>query len=112
MLSIRFDPNDVPADAFITADEAWRRCRANPDQALRFGHGDAHGLWFVRVNVVRDHYTLHGLETSAWDGWRRAIGQHEELTQQEIAATDELAAQTEESRRIAPPPWESVRAGA
>jgi len=72
-LQIKFDPRDVPRQSFITAGQAWLDCRSKNSDPNHFGHGSYTGLWFVRVNVIRDHYALNGRETSAWDGWRTAL---------------------------------------
>jgi Transglutaminase-like superfamily len=69
-LRIEFDPANVPRTSFLTAGEAWMEHRAGRSDPRRFGHGEATGLWFLKVNVVRDHYALNGRETSAWDEWR------------------------------------------
>ena len=52
----------------MAAGAAWRECRAGRDDPNRFGHGVAAGLWFVKVNVLRDHHALNNRETSPWDG--------------------------------------------
>ena len=38
----------------------------------RFGHGQTKGLWFMKVDLIRDFYALNNRETSAWDRWRDA----------------------------------------
>jgi hypothetical protein len=43
----------MPRDVFLTAGEAWLRCRAGEESADRFGHGDVKGLWFMKVNVCQ-----------------------------------------------------------
>lgn len=91
-LGIGFDPTDMPQEVFITADEAWRRCRADNGDPASFGHGTACGLWFVRVNVMRDHLVLNGAEVSAWDSWREAGRAHHLLSDAELMAVDEIAA--------------------
>lgn len=47
-------------------------CRSGAGNPAHFGHGADGGLWFVRVNLVRDLLALHKLEMSAWDTWRAA----------------------------------------
>ena len=69
---IAFDPTDVPRHAFMTTGQAWTACRTGKCDPDRFGHGVTKGLWFVKVNVVRDHYALNNRETSPWDSWRSA----------------------------------------
>ena len=102
-LGVAFDPAAVPAGQFITAGEAWRRCRSGRDDPAAFGHGAATGLWFVRINVVRDHLALHETPVSAWDGWRRAEPVHRTLSATDLAATDRLALAQEEAPVV--PPW-------
>jgi hypothetical protein len=62
---ITFDPSDAPRHSFMTAAQAWTACRAGECDPDRFGHGEIKGLWFVKVNVVRDHYAVNNKETSA-----------------------------------------------
>ncbi len=107
-LGIAFDPSDLPADMFITAGEAWRRCRSGEADPEMFGHGTAaSGLWFVRVNVVRDHHSLNGRETSDWDTWRQATAAHRVLSEAECARADGIAAHPD-APFDAPltPPWQ------
>jgi hypothetical protein len=47
-LNIGFEPWDVPVEAYLTAHEAWRVCRASDREHRDFGHGEARGLWFLR----------------------------------------------------------------
>ena len=105
-LGIGFDLADLPDDMFITAGEAWRRCRAGEADPLDFGHGaQASGLWFVQVNVVRDHHSVNGRETSDWDTWRQATAAHHSLSEAECAPADELAAHPEKPTAEPLPPW-------
>ena len=75
----------------MTADAAWRSCRAGRLDAETFGHGPACGLWFIRVNVMRDHLVLNGAEVSTWDAWRNVTAAHHVLSHAELQATDALA---------------------
>ncbi len=105
-LGIGFDFRDLPADMFVTAGEAWRRCRAGEADPMSFGHGEqASGLWFVRVNVMRDHHSVNGRETSDWDTWRQAKAVDHVLSEAECARTDDLAAHPESSSARPSPPW-------
>jgi len=105
-LEIGFDMTDVPPDMFMTAADAWHQCRMKQSDPCAFGQGSAQGLWFVRVNVVRDHYALNASEVSVWDSWRSAIGRHELLTDGDQAATDLIALHPEEAIKSAvAPPW-------
>lgn len=105
-LGVDFDLTDLPADRFITAGEAWRRCRSGEADPVKFGHGEqAGGLWFVRVNVVRDHHSVNGRETSEWDTWRQATVADHVLSDAECAETDELAAHPDSASAEPTPPW-------
>ncbi len=105
-LGIDFDLADLPADRFITAGEAWRRCRSGEADPMKFGHGEqAGGLWFVRVNVVRDHHSVNGRETSDWDTWRQAKAVHHLLSESECAEADEIAADPARPLAGPRPPW-------
>jgi len=89
---IAFDPADVPRGSFITAGQAWTACRAGECDPDRFGHGTVKGLWFLKVNVVRDHFAINHREISAWDAWRSTPGPNRVVSDQEIASLDSLAA--------------------
>jgi hypothetical protein len=99
-LAIRFDATDAPANMFVTAGDAWRLCRkgqSNPDD---FGHGANRGLWFVRVNVMRDHCALNDFEVSKWDSWRLASGAHRLVSDQDQETTDRVALRPEEGNDV------------
>ncbi len=104
-LGIAFDIADLPEDMYVTAGEAWERCRTSRDDAARFGHGAVKGLWFVRVNVMRDHFALNDAETSPWDTWRQASGPHLTVSDPDLHATDKIARDPETTRRDIAPPW-------
>jgi hypothetical protein len=90
--SIAFDPADTPRHAFMTAGQAWTACRASVCDPDRFGHGPTRGLWFVKVNVVRDHFALNSRETSAWDGWRAVPGSKRVVSGRDRTLLDSIAA--------------------
>jgi hypothetical protein len=71
---VRFNTSDMPRDVFLSAGEAWIRCRIGQGDPNRFGHGSTKGLWFMKVNVIRDSFAVKNCETSAWDRWRVARG--------------------------------------
>ncbi len=104
-LGAHFDITDVPADLFVTAGEAWRRCRTGETGGESFGHGSAKGLWFVRVNVVRDHYAINQAELSPWDSWRQATAAHHTVSESDRSTTDRLAEQPEIAKVELTPPW-------
>ena len=70
--NVLFDPTDVPRQSFVTAGVAWLDCRSGRSDPNRFGHGETKGLWFLKVNLIRDHYAVNNQEVSAWDDWRAA----------------------------------------
>ena len=105
-LAITFDATDVPPDLFMPAGDAWRLCRTSHGDPARFGHGDTCGLWFVRVNVVRDHHAINNREISAWDSWRQASGSHRLVDDAAARETDLLAARPEAPLKPGiVPPW-------
>ena len=70
-LNIRFDTLNLPRAQFLTAGEAWRRCRSGEADARRFGISFAglRGLWFVAGSLVRDIAALNKMEMAPWDVW-------------------------------------------
>jgi hypothetical protein len=90
-LDIDFDAADLPAGAFLTAPQAWRLARSGGASGETFGHGDARGLWFIRVNVYRDLLALTNQPVSAWDTWRNASPASKVLGGEVLAAVDSLA---------------------
>jgi hypothetical protein len=104
-LGIQFDATDLPPALFMTAGDSWRLCRAAQSDPISFGHGTAHGLWFIRVNVIRDHYALNEAEVSEWDSWRRTTVPQQLVTEADQRATDLIALHPEVPRVGVTPPW-------
>lgn len=104
-LETKIDPMDVPSDMFVTADEAWRRSRSGEWDADAFGHGEARGLWFVCVNLMRDHLALADCVTSDWDTWRAAAPAFQLLTAETKALADALAASPDATEQTSLVPW-------
>lgn len=88
---IDFNPADMPREVFLTAGDAWMKCRRAQANADAFGHGEATGMWFIKVNVLRDHYVLNGRETSNWDRWREAPAAMRIVHNEELEMLDDLA---------------------
>jgi hypothetical protein len=110
--AVSFDPSDMPRDAFLTGGEAWLQCRTGEQNPCRFGHGGVKGLWFIRVNVVRDAYALNGRETSAWDRWREAPSELRRVSPEELPHVDCLARRPENPLggiMFLGPPWVEAR---
>lgn len=102
---IAFDPADTPRQRFMTAGQAWTACRAGTCNPASFGHGEVKGLWFIKVNVVRDHYAVNNRETSVWDSWRAAPGPKRMVSDQDFSWLDEIAACPERSVTEISPDW-------
>jgi hypothetical protein len=88
---IAFDPANVPRGLFMTAGAAWTACRSGHHDPDRFGHGTTTGLWFVKVNVMRDHYAINNREVSGWDTWRAAPLAQRAISDQDRALLDRIA---------------------
>jgi hypothetical protein len=92
-LNVRFDTLDLPVGQFLTASDAWRRCRSNETDEGRFGISFANlrGLWFVAGSLVRDLAALNKMEMAPWDVWG---AQPQPRAEFGLAFFDELAALT------------------
>jgi hypothetical protein len=92
-LNLDFDTLDLPRTQFLTAGEAWRRCRAGEADEQRFGISFAglRGLWFVAGSLVRDMAALNKMEMSPWDVWGAQPAPQEDF---DLAYFDELATLT------------------
>ena len=91
---LKFNPLDVPRDAFIIAGDAWQQCRAGRADASRFGILDMHGLWFIAGNVLRDLASLNRMEMLPWDVWGLMEMGDGALTDEKKALLDRVAALT------------------
>jgi len=92
LLGIQFDTNDLPADAFVNAAQAWALFASGTVAGENFGHDDATGAWFLRVNLERDLLALRKRETSNWDSWRDAQPGQRELDGDSAARCKAIAA--------------------
>jgi Transglutaminase-like superfamily len=97
-LKIGCDTLDLPRTQFLTASEAWRRCRSGEADEQQFGISFAglRGLWFVAGNVVRDLAALNKMEMAPWDVWGAQPGPEEKF---DLSLFDELAALTRDPDR-------------
>ena len=102
---IEFDPADVPRGLFVSAGEAWLKCRRAEADPCAFGHGEVTGMWFVKVNVLRDHYVMNGRETSKWDRWREAPLLKRSISESELELLDDLAERPEQQLTEILPDW-------
>jgi hypothetical protein len=104
-LGIGFDPANVPRTLFLTAGEAWLDCRAGRSDPDRFGYGEVRGVWFIGLNVFRDHFALNSVETSAWDEWRTAPQANRLVGHDQLDLLDRLAAKPEVELTEVRPDW-------
>ncbi|MBP2486362.1 transglutaminase domain-containing protein [Rhizobium leguminosarum] len=102
---ISFGPANVPRQSFMSAGEAWLECRRAKADPASFGHGNVTGLWFVKINVLRDHYVLNGRETSSWDRWRDAPQPKRAVIGGELELLDALATSPDQPLVEIAPDW-------
>lgn len=102
---VGFDPADVPRGSFVTADRAWLDYRAGRSDPGRFGHGQTTGAWFLKVNLIRDHYVINNRETSPWDAWRAAPSPMRAISDHDAAMLDGLAACPDRALAEITPDW-------
>ncbi len=81
-LGIPFDPNAMPDGQFIYPWQVWEHHR---ERLSDFGHGEANGLWFLRVNLARDFLALTKHEVSDWDSWRDQTTGDKQETEEAVA---------------------------
>jgi hypothetical protein len=91
------DVLDVPRDRFLVGADAWRAARSgavDPDRFVVSPHLDVpgtRGLPQVRYDLVQDLASLNKHEMILWDQWG-GLGDGAEVSEEDIRATDELAA--------------------
>lgn len=69
---ITFDLHDVPAQQFLVAGEAWRRCRSGAADPATFGVAPdvpVRGWPYLQSQLVRDLAALNRVELLCWDLW-------------------------------------------
>ncbi|MBY5802664.1 transglutaminase domain-containing protein [Rhizobium leguminosarum] len=93
-LKLDFDPLDQPSGKFLSAGEAWQRCRAGTADPGKFGIFDESGFWFIAMNLVRDFAALNNMEMLPWDNWGSMPEPEEEMSADGLARFDRLAALT------------------
>ncbi|GAA4596392.1 hypothetical protein GCM10023194_68490 [Planotetraspora phitsanulokensis] len=96
MFPIDFDVTDVPRDRFLTAGEAWTRCRAGELDPGVFGLsviGEA-GYWWIAGNLMRDAAALLNVELLPWDSWGAMPAPDQPIDDDLAALFDQVAALT------------------
>jgi hypothetical protein len=93
---IDFDPRDVPRDRFIIAGDAWQQCRSGRADPTAFGLSPINlkGLWFIAGNILRDLAALNRMELLPWDVWGMMPRTDADITPEQLALLDKLAALT------------------
>ncbi|MEQ4209698.1 transglutaminase-like domain-containing protein [Actinopolymorpha sp. B9G3] len=96
VFSIDFDVTDVPRDRFLTAGDAWAKCRAGEADPGKFGLSglSEFGSWWIAGNLVRDVAALNNLEMLPWDVWGAMPEPDEQIPSDWIALYDRLATLT------------------
>jgi hypothetical protein len=96
-IPIDFDHLDVPHDRFITAGDAWRKCRVGEADPRNFGIyvSEQRGLWFVASEVMRDLAALNNMEMLPWDVWGAMPSSNDEMDERRLALFDRLARLTQ-----------------
>ena len=94
VLQIKFDPCDVPCGQFLPGGQAWQLCRFGQADPDHFGIFDMHGLWFVRGDMLRDLASLNKMELLPWDGWGLIERGDKDLSADDMALLDRVAALT------------------
>jgi len=91
-LGVDFDTLDLPRAQFLTASEAWRRCRdGEADERFGISFAGLRGLWFVAGALIRDIAALNKMEMAPWDVWGAQPGPQDAL---DLAFFDDLAVLT------------------
>jgi len=70
-LHIEHDIFNVPRNLFLTAADAWLKCREGSLDASKFGifQGNLRGWWFIAGNLIKDIASLNKAEMLQWDAW-------------------------------------------
>ncbi|HWK64223.1 MAG TPA: transglutaminase domain-containing protein [Rhizobiaceae bacterium] len=95
-LAVDHDILDVPRDQFLTAPDAWRKCRSGELDPALFGieFSQLRGLWFIAGSLIRDLATLNGCEILPWDVWGAQPPADIALSDEELDFFDGIASLT------------------
>jgi len=84
----------MPPGQFLSGGQAWQLCRSGRADPDKFGIFDMHGLWFFRGNLLRDLASLNKMELLPWDGWGLIDREDKDLSADDMALLDRVAALT------------------
>lgn len=90
VLSIDFDPLNMPREKFVTGGQAWARCRSETADPELFGIFDMRGMDFIKANLILDFLSLNKIEFLPWDNFKLITKNFDELTQSEKELLDQL----------------------
>ncbi len=90
LIGLVADPTDLPPGLFLTAPDAWQRCRSGECNGDDFGILDMWGDWFIASNVGRDLAALNKVEMLPWDDWGALAGDEDAPLDRDLV--DEIAA--------------------
>ena len=93
LAALPFTGADVPCDQFLSAARAWQMARAGQADPATFGFdpSDA-GLPYIRSQLLRDLAALNRWEAAATDRWGLALTPEADLTRDDLALLDRVAA--------------------
>ena len=86
-LDIPFNLTDLPCDRFITAAEAWVKCRQKEINPARFGSRDFRAMPMIRNRLIQGLALLNKKEDLLWDVWGAMLDD-----QMDFVLLDDLAA--------------------
>lgn len=109
---LKLDTHNLTEADFMVAGRAWLACREGRVDPARFGIScpiqpewgidSLYGLWFVRGQLLRDFAALNKVETVpylvrigrklSWQSWRLVGAKDAELTEEDWALLDRIAA--------------------
>jgi hypothetical protein len=93
-MNITIDTLDLGREDFWVAGQAWQRCREDAEQPEDFGILDMWGWWFIRDNLLRDLASLNKVELLPWDAWGQMGVEIDDLSDEQQALCDHVAALT------------------
>ena len=82
-----------------------RGCGVEVGKKARIASDTAKGLWFMKVNVVRDAYAVNNHETSERDRWRDAPSALRSVPPEELPQLDYLSLHPESPVGDIAPSW-------
>lgn len=93
---LNFDLHNVPRDQFIPAGRAWQLCRSHKADPERFGIDPFNaGIGYIRRHLLRDLAALNKWEVGSEDTWGLGVYADADLSAEDVALLDSVAALTE-----------------